>query len=149
VVIAAGAWYAYDAPGGAREVHDVVGRTAELEREVVASTEPDSIIAVRIMDKVLFPDRQTLTMTYAIQNEEPFPKGDRETWDHVPSPQRLAEVLSTIYSAGIPVYVLPDSMMGDLAPYQYALMAKGFYYRRVDGVTVSYLYKVSPLGNAR
>ena len=101
------------------------------------------------MDKVLFPERQTLTLTYSIHNETPFPKGDRETWDHVPSPDRLAEVLSTIYAAGIPVYILPDSMMGELAPYQDALTARGLYYRHVDGVTVSELYKVSPLDPER
>jgi hypothetical protein len=90
-----------------------------------------------------------LTLTYAIQNDKPFPKGERETWGHVPSPQRLAEVMSTIHAAGIPVYIIPDAMMGELAPYQDALTAEGLYYRRVDGVTVNELYKVEPLESAR
>jgi 4-amino-4-deoxy-L-arabinose transferase-like glycosyltransferase len=145
VLVLAGALYAHNGPGGAGEVHDVVERSATLKREVLSATEPDAIIAVRIMDKVLFPERQTLTLTYAIQNDKPFPKGERETWGHVPSPERLAEVMSTIHGAGIPVYVLPDAMMGDLAPYQDALTARGLYYRLVDGVNVNMLYQVVPL----
>jgi hypothetical protein len=142
-LIIAGGWYAKTAPGGIDQSHAVIERSTVLERQVVGATESDSVIAVRIMDKVLFPERQTLTLTYAIQNEQPFPKGDRETWDYVPSPARFAEVALTMNGAGIPVYLLPDERLGDLRPYQEALQERGYYLRRIWSVDSAPFFKVS------
>ena len=145
-LLVSGAYYVWSAPGGVHEVYDVVHDSSILRNQVDAATPPDAIISVRIMDKVLFPDRQTMTQTYMIQNDEPFPKGGRETWDYVPSAERFAEVASSVDSAGIAFYLLPDSFMGDLQPYEDALLARGLTLRRVDAVTVADLYEIAPGG---
>jgi hypothetical protein len=148
VVIIGGIAYAVDGPAGTRDVRFAVKRATTLEREVIAATEPDAIIAVQIMDKVLFPDRQTLTLTYAIRNETPFPKGNRETWDYVPDPKRMTEVLTTIHAAGIPVYLLPDRRMGELAPYEADLREHGYHFERVSGISRRPLFRLASSSSA-
>jgi hypothetical protein len=149
--IAGSAWYVHVGPGGVIETHGVVAEARTLRSQVIANTEPDAVIAVRIMDKVLFPHRQTMTLTYAIQNEEPFPKNGLETWDYVPGPARFAEVAATVHDAGIPFYVLAGYRFEDMAPYQYALVARGLYLREVHEVEAgdTPFFKVSRVGASR
>jgi hypothetical protein len=144
LVVASAAWV-IRAPGGVQDMHEVVDRSTILQRQVLRATETDAVVAVRIMDKVIFPQRQTLTLTYAMQNEQPFPKGKLETWDYVAQPQRFAEIAGEMQAAGISFYLLHDSRVGDIAPYQAALSEQGLYLRRLPGVTVGVLYKVSRL----
>jgi hypothetical protein len=139
-VVAAG-WSAYAGPGGVRQTYDYVRKTSVVHDQVVAATPPDAVIASRIMDKVLYPDRQTLTLTYAIQNQAPFSKGSHETWDFVPSPQRFADVTVTMTKAGVPVYFLPDGRR-DIAWYQAALLPYGYYLRQIRTVDTPF-FKVS------
>jgi hypothetical protein len=141
-------WMVETGPGGVREVYSAVDRSEELRTEVVAVTDPDAVIAVRIMDKVLFPDRQTLTLTYAVQNEEPVSKGELETWDHVPSPERFAEIATEMYRRGVSLYFLPDARTGPVAPFQDALVERGFYLRHIPEMDLAPLYKVSRLADS-
>lgn len=143
-VVASASWVSV-APGGLKQVYGFVDRSEEFQRQVVAATEPDAVIAVRITDKFLYPQRQTLTLTYAIQNEEPFSKGKLETWDYVPSPERFASVAERTYESGVPLYFIPDARVGHVAPYQDALVKRGYYLRQIKTVTAAPLFKVSKL----
>lgn len=144
-LVAASASWVSVAPGGLKQVYGVVDRSKEFQRQVVAATEPDAVIAVRITDKFLYPQRQTLTLTYAIQNDEPFSKGQLETWDYVPSPERFASVAERTYESGVSLYFIPDARVGHVAPYQDALVKRGYYLRSIQTVTAAPLFKVSKL----
>lgn len=144
LVVASASWVSV-APGGPKQVYGIVDRSEEFQRQVVAATEPDAVIAVRITDKFLYPQRQTLTLTYAIQNEAPFSKGQLETWDYVPSPERFASVAERTYESGVPLYFIPDARVGHVAPYQDALVKRGYYLRQIKTVTAAPLFKVSKL----
>jgi hypothetical protein len=143
VLIAASAWGVYAGVGGARDTYAALEQSTELKRQILAATDPEDLVAVRIFDKALFPERQTLTLTYAIQNSEPVSKGDRETWGHVATPERFAEIAETLYFSGISLYFLPDAVTGHVAPYQEALKRRGLYLRRVTQVDAAGFYKVS------
>jgi len=142
-IVVASAWSVQRAPGGTRELYAGIRHYSELHTEIVASTEPDAIIAVRTLDKVLFPERQTLTLTYAIQHDEPFSKGGLETWDHVASPERFAEIAERIDLAGIPLYFLPDALTGPVAPYEEALAERGYSLQQVSEVESTTLFMVA------
>lgn len=131
------------ASGGTRDTYSAIARMNELRDEIIANTGRDDVVAVRIFDKALFPQRQTLTLTYALQNREPFAKGNLETWDYVVGPERFAEIAETMWTSGISLYFLPDSRTGHVAPYQYALHERGYYLRRIEAVDSAAFFKVS------
>jgi hypothetical protein len=133
-LMAGNAVYTYDSPGGIRSNYDVVERFEIVESELLAATEPDAIIATRQLDKILFPKRQTLTLTYALNNAEPVSKGDRQTWDLVPGPERFADVAAAITARGIPFYVVPDRFLAPITDYDEALNARGLHLVRISGV---------------
>jgi len=145
LVLAHASWLVIG-PGGVNDIHDVTNRTRVLQQEILAATEPDDVIAVRVMDKVLYPDRQTLTLTYAMKNEEPFPKGRLETWDYVAPPERFADIAAQMYVRGISLYLLPDARVGGVAAYQVALLERGLYLRWIPEVGAGAFYKVSRVG---
>jgi hypothetical protein len=142
--VAVTVWQVQTAPGGVGEVQSVIDRSAEVQRQVVAATEPDAVIASRIMDKVLFPQRQTMTLTFAMQNEEPLDKGNSETWEFVAPPGRFAAIAVQMDARGIPFYLLRDAHLGDIQQYQDALMFAGYQLVRVEDVTAASLLKVVP-----
>jgi hypothetical protein len=102
------------------------------------------VIASRIMDKVIFPHRQTLTLTFAIHNEQPLDKGDLETWEHFAGPERFAEVAAEMEARRIPFYFLNDPRIGPLEPYQQALLARGLTFERVP-TTRGSLFRIDPV----
>jgi hypothetical protein len=143
IFVAASAWLVYHGNGGVANTHATIHAWREAKVQVLAATGPDDIIATRIADKVLFPERQTLTLTYALQNDTPVSKGDAETWDHLPSPERLAEVAGATYAAGISLYIIHDGRLHPFSAYQAALHKRGLYFRRIVAVDAFPFYKVS------
>jgi hypothetical protein len=144
LLFVAAIWQVQTAPGGVREVHQAIDRSTEVREEIVAKTEPDAVIASRIMDKVIFPHRQTLTLTFAIHNEQPLDKGDLETWEHFAGPERFAEVAAEMEARRIPFYFLNDPRIGPLEPYQQALLARGLTFERVT-TTRGSLFRIDPV----
>lgn len=128
------AQHTYEGAGGVRSNHETVDTFRTIRSEVLAETEPDAIIATRLLDKILFPDRPTLTLTYALNNAEPVSKGDHQTWELVPGPQRFAEVAAVIVERGIPFYLIPDRFVSPLEDYDEALKVRGLRLVRVSDV---------------
>jgi hypothetical protein len=143
VFVIASAWFAYNGNGGVADMYAAIDASRVAKEQILQATDPDDIIATRISDKVLFPERQTLTLTYGIQNETPVSKGELETWDYVPPPDRLAEIAEITYAAGISLYLMPDGRMQPFAPYQAAAKQRGYYFRRIVTVEATPFYKVS------
>jgi hypothetical protein len=137
--------HTYHGPGGIKSAHETVSRLKSFQAQVYGATEVDAIIATRQLDKVIFPGRQTLTLTYAIQNPEPVSKGRRETWEFTPNPERFAEVADVIVARGIPFYVLADSYLAPRADYEAALSRLNLRLTRMPGVTIGSLLRIEPL----
>jgi hypothetical protein len=135
--------YAY---GGAQGIKDGFETGAKLEAtrsEILSATEADAIVATRLLDKTLFPSRQTMTLTYALKNKEPVDKGKRQTWQFVPGPERLASVARTVTEQNIPFYVVTDGFFGPLPPYERAFAEEGLQWSRVNTIHDIALYRVT------
>jgi hypothetical protein len=137
--------HTYHGSGGIKSAHETVSRLRSVQAQIYRVTEVDAIIATRQLDKVIFPGRQTLTLTYAIQNPEPVSKGRRETWEFMPNPERFAEVADVIVARGIPFYVLADSYLAPRADYEAALSRLNLQLTRVPGVTIGSLLRIETL----
>jgi hypothetical protein len=109
----------------------------ELRAEVVARTEPGALIASRLADRDLFPERQTLTMTYLLENRDTSSaKRNVSQWDNLPTPDRFASIAARIRALGLPLDLLCDFRDPKLAAYEAALHRNGMrlsrrsYFRR-------------------
>lgn len=153
VLLAAYASTSWWGAGGVADAHHVVDEIGELRTQVVASTEPDAIIATRIMDKVLFPQRQTLTMTYLLDSEGPIEKGRRSTWQFLPEQERFADVAVRIYQSGVPLYLLADFDWRIAQQYDEELRLHGFRLRHMRTAYPYFqdigFYKIVPLSSAK
>lgn len=142
-------WTAWSGPAGVQEAYQVTDQISELRDDIVATTESDAIIATRIMDKVLFPERQTVTMTYLLNGEEPLDKGRNHTWQFLPEEDRFAEVAVRVYEEDIPMYVLADYDWRIAKDYDEALRPLGYRLRHMRTAYPQFedigFYKVVPL----
>jgi hypothetical protein len=138
-------YYSLVGPSGVLSGYRSIEQQQDLRTQVLAATESDSIVASRLMDKALYPERQTLTLTYTIHNETPVAKGDRQTYDFVPDPERFATVSVAIHDAHVPFYLLADGSQQPLADYQSELKARGLYLRAVSDVSAGHLFKIVAL----
>lgn len=149
VLLAAYGWTAWSGPAAVQETRQVVAQVADLRDDIVDATEPDAIIATRIMDKVIFPERQTLTMTYLLDEEEPLHKGRGSTWQFLPAADRLADVAVRVYEAGVPIYLLADYDWRVAKDYDEALRPLGYRLRHMRTSHPEFeevgFYKVVPL----
>ena len=104
----------------------------DIRADVIAATEPDALIAAKLADKYLFPERQTLTLTFLVDGESDAVARANRAWDHVPTPERFADVAARVRAAGIPLYFLDDTLIdGLLERYRRALAARGLTLARV------------------
>lgn len=121
---------------------------SDIRADVIANTEPDALVAAKLADKYLFPERQTLTLTYLVDNESHVALGSTRAWDHVPTAHRFANVAARIVAEGIPLYFLDDTEIDRLSvSYQDALSREGLTLERVGDLDIV-LYRVSPLPRA-
>lgn len=137
---------AWSGPQGIRDVRLSVDRLASLRQRVVTSTEPEALIATRTMDKVLFPLRQTITLTYLVDHDEHTEQGERHPYEFVPNAPRFADVAVSVYQAGIPMYLIPDFDREILQAYRGALRERGFKLRRVQDSRLR-IYKIAAQKN--
>jgi uncharacterized protein (TIGR03382 family) len=118
------------AAGGLVQRFDHMQSAARLRARLLSETPADALIATRIEDKYLWPDRQTVTLTYLIHNTSPVLQGDRYQWAFVPTGKRFAAVARIIVSEGIPLYLQPDfypksTAEWRIAGYNHALLEEG------------------------
>jgi hypothetical protein len=97
-------------PGCLVDQHRQVQQSSVLRAQVLKATEPEAIIVTARGDKFLWPRRTTLTAAYLIRDPAEGLRYGSTTYDVVPTPHRLAQVLSSMARAGSLVYLLSDSM---------------------------------------
>lgn len=125
-------WTSWSAPGGVQVTYNAIAKVRQTQDAVVANTEPDAIIATRIMDKGIFPERQTLTLLYVMDNAEPIKKGRLVTWKFLPDSERFADVGIRVYEAGIPIYLLADFDWHIAKEYDTALQERGYRLKNIS-----------------
>jgi hypothetical protein len=114
-------------PLGLKERYEAIRRHQQLRAGVVASTEPEALIASSISDRDIFPERQTLTLRYLKSRREGLvPSRDQRVWDTIPEPMRFANVVGEIIDRGIPFYIVNDFGPEALALYDGALNVRGY-----------------------
>jgi len=123
--------------GGLVQRFDHTAAATQLQARLLSDTPPDALIATRLEDKYLWPERQTLTLTYLIHNTEPVQQGNRYQWAFVPTGRRFASVARRVVSLGIPLYLLPDfypkaAARRTVASYTRALQVTGLRLCRVS-----------------
>ena len=116
---------------------DHTASATQLQARLLSETPPDALIATRIEDKYLWPERQTLTLTYLIHNTHPVRQENRYQWAFVPSGRRFASVARRVLSLGIPLYLQPDfypkaAASRTVATYSRALRATGLHLCRIS-----------------
>lgn len=152
LLLGAYGWTTWNGPGGVRETREVVASIQDVHDDVVHATETDAIVATRIMDKVIFPDRQTMTLTYLLDNDEPISKGRQHTWQFLPNGNRFAEVGAHVYEHGISLYLLADFHWTIAKEYDEALQERGYRLRNMRTAYPEFddvnFYKIVPLDKA-
>ncbi|MCA1834363.1 MAG: hypothetical protein ABR548_11890 [Actinomycetota bacterium] len=134
-------------PGGIINRSREIGRHKVLRALVMRHTQPNALIAARLADRDLFPERQTLTMTYLLENLDSSSVDTAVSqWDNLPSPERFADVASRIRARGIPLYLLYDFPQ-DIQPYGDALRAAGLQLvrRGALGAPFPQLFAITPV----
>lgn len=100
---------AVTSPGGLLDQRRQVLQNAQLRAQVLEVTEPDAVVVTARGDKVLWPRRTTITAAYLIRKPMDGLRYGSITYDVVPEPRRLAEVVAGLTHAGEQVYVLGDA----------------------------------------
>lgn len=132
VLLAAFGTSVWSGPAGIARTRWAVSALAAQRNQILLATEPDALIATTRMDKALFPERQTLTMAYLIQNERPVVVGDSIVWDMVPDPVRFAGVAAEIQGQGIRFYLLAGRRTWIIKRYNSALRPLGLKLYRLQ-----------------
>jgi hypothetical protein len=103
-------WMLVRMPQGVLDAASYTHRQQVARDAVLRAVPSDAVVITRRWDKYLWPDRTTLVMAYLVSDpseaqdpDEPF------LIDQMPTPQRLAEVVSEVSRREIPVFLLLDS----------------------------------------
>jgi len=97
-------------PGGVVDQRRQVLESTQLRADILRVTEPEAIVVTARGDKVLWPHRITLTAAYLVRDPTEGIRNGPTTFDVVPTPHRLAQVVADLAHAGDRVYVLSDSL---------------------------------------
>jgi len=109
VVVAALAARTDVAGHGGLEVRRQADRANDaLRDDVLAATGPDALILVNRVDKVLWPQRDTLVVSYLVRSRSPQERGLASVFDLTPKPRRLSDVIRRLCAAGEEVHLLDD-----------------------------------------
>jgi hypothetical protein len=128
-------------PGGLVDQRRQVLHSAQLRADILGVTEPDAIVVTARGDKLLWPRRTTLTAAYLIRDPTEGIRYGPTTYDVVPTPRRLAQVVANLARAGDKVYVLSDS----LPPYVAGLDVElGLVGARREPTPVRSLFLIAP-----
>jgi hypothetical protein len=128
----------------------MIGRHEIVRAGVIALTPPDALIASRLSDRDVFPERQTLTMTYLLENRDSSSVNPNiSVWDNLPSPRRFASIAGRIRALGIPLYLINDFMYPRLADIDTALRREGLRLDKQSSLaeTLPQLYAIVPVSN--
>jgi len=69
----------------------------EADREALLAAIPEgAAVITQSLDKILWPERDTITATFLVRNEDPTPQDLGNLWGNVPDPVRLVEVLQSL-----------------------------------------------------
>jgi len=87
---------------GPRELADEYEYSGEQNDLVLEATPEDALIITAKHDKFLWPERATLTAPFLVQRQDP---GGEYLYDLVPSPERLADVVTRLVGQGETVFL--------------------------------------------
>jgi hypothetical protein len=133
-IVAIGVILLIAGPVGIRSRRFTIGQQAYIHGVVTHTTESDALIMTRVGDRFLLPDRQTLTLTYLRDPDDPE-NGSQDwnyVWDALPSAARVADVTTTILDRGIPLYLLGDFAADDVSTFVRAIKRAGVRVVAVD-----------------
>jgi dolichyl-phosphate-mannose-protein mannosyltransferase len=122
------------APGGLSDAHDQTKYLEGVRRVVVRHVPKDAIVVTRLLDKAIFPTRQTLTLTYLTGHVKGQQAGPFNLWDFVPAPQQFAAAMKEVRSRSIPLYLLGEFSPEVTEGYKRALDRMGLSLRLVDTI---------------
>lgn len=94
-------------PGGIRESAQEIDSLEKIRAFVTHETPPKAIVITRLLDKAIFPSRQTLTLTY-LTGDVGQPRGPFNLWDYVPTARNFGRATTAMTGSDIPVYVLKE-----------------------------------------
>lgn len=145
LLIAASIWTAVAGPVALLVRHDELDTGRWVRAAVLEHTPPDALVAAGVSDRVLFPQRQTLTLAHLATPDEVIRlEVARSRWDQVPTPARFADVAARVLERDIPLYLLHD-FEAPLGPYAEALRARGLTLEAAvsGGLRYPTLYRVA------
>jgi hypothetical protein len=139
-----GAVLVLQAPGGVLDQRRHVLESTALRAAVLATVEADAVVVTTHGDKLLWPQRSTVTATYLVRDpDEGFRRGST-LYDVVPRPHRLADVAARSVAAGLRVYVLADTLPPDLRGLDEQLRRAGVQRERTAVPSLSQITAVAP-----
>jgi len=121
----------WSGPGGVNRTRHQIAGLNNLRDQIVRATEPEALIATARLDKALFPERQTVTMTYLVRNDQPVTLGDSVVWNMLPDPERFAQVAQEIDKRGLRLYVFAGGWRRAIKGYNAALRPLGLSLRKL------------------
>jgi hypothetical protein len=95
----------------------------EMREAVLSATAPDSIIMTRAEEKLLWPNRRTLLISYLVDPLDPH----RSRWAQIPDDDSLAAMASRLDTSGLEVFLL-----------DYSRWASSAYLLRFDAALASH-----------
>ena len=140
-VLGANIFVTLTSAGGVLDFYQIESRLGQIKQEVVSATEENALIVTRLMDKALFPERQTVTATYLVHNERPVPR-DRLIYEFVPEPEQLADAIAGLAEVSVPLYILNDGVIEDVSDIDEPLLAAGYRLQKVPDVESAELFRV-------
>lgn len=107
LVVVQGVWVFINERGGV-ETGDVVTRYVTTRQQILEATDADGLIITRGLDKILWPQRETLTASYLVSNPEPIDLESERFYDQVPTSAELASIALRLCELNRTVYVFNE-----------------------------------------
>jgi hypothetical protein len=104
----------YWTPKGPLQIRAQTLTATRLRHEVLAATPPGATVLTARGDKLLWPERSTITVAYLVRDRPAG--GDDPIYATVPSPALVADVLARLVERGEPAYVWNDGWLDPADP---------------------------------
>lgn len=102
-------------PEGPLHIRAVTVTAVRMRHAVLAATPSGAVVLTARGDKLLWPDRSTLTVAYLVRGDGRAGDGD-PIYTAVPSAALVADVLARLVERGEPVYVWNDGWLNPADP---------------------------------
>jgi hypothetical protein len=135
----------FHSAGGPLDQRRQVQWSEEMRAQVLTWAEPGALIVTARGDKFLWPQRSTLTAAYLVRNAAEGVRSGPGVYDVVPTPHRLADVVSRLVGKGERVYVLDDNWLPDSVQLDSELRRLGVRRERTPAAS---LFRISPINPA-